>query len=85
MSARTLIPDRGRRLDRRGKMAVAISRETIMTTETARRARSTRERAANAAPKSTAYGRAMLRAIDRMKAAGPWQLGPKMSARCFKR
>jgi hypothetical protein len=56
-----------------------------MTTETARRARGTREREADAAPKSTAYGRAMLRAIDRMKAAGPWHLAPKMSARYFKR
>jgi hypothetical protein len=56
-----------------------------MTADTARRARRAREREANAAPKPTAYGRAMLRAIDRMKAAGPWQFGLKMSARYFKR
>jgi len=37
------------------------------------------------APKLTAYGRAVLRAIDRMKAAGPWEFAPKSSNRYFKR
>jgi hypothetical protein len=37
------------------------------------------------AAKSTAYGRAVLRAIDRMKAAGPWDFAPKSSNRYFKR
>lgn len=58
-----------------------------MTTATARRAngRRTREREANAALRPTAYGRAVLRAIDRLKVAGPWELGPKLSDRYFKR
>jgi len=42
-------------------------------------------REATPAPKSTAYGRAVLRAIDRMKAAGPWKFAPKSSDRYFKR
>ena len=37
------------------------------------------------AAKSTAYGRAVLRAIDRMKAAGPWDFAPKSSNRYVKR
>ncbi len=36
-------------------------------------------------PKATAYGRAVLRAIDRMKTAGPWEFAPKSSDRYFKR
>jgi len=57
-----------------------------MTTTTARpNGRRTREREAGVAPKSTAYGRAVLNALDRMKAAGPWRLGPKSSDRYFKR
>jgi hypothetical protein len=58
-----------------------------MTTDTARRssARRGRDREAGAVPKSTGYGRSILRALDQMKATGPWQLGPKMSDRYFKR
>jgi len=58
-----------------------------MTAATAQRpnSRRTREREASAAPKSTAYGRSVLRALDQMKAAGPWRLGPKPSDRYFKR
>ena len=37
------------------------------------------------ARKSTAYGRAVLRAIDRMKAVGPWEFAKKSSDRYFKR
>jgi len=55
-----------------------------MTTTTVH-PRRTREREASAAPKSTAYGRSVLRALDQMKAAGPWRLGPKPSDRYFKR
>lgn len=58
-----------------------------MTTVTAgrSRARRAREPVGDAAPKSTAYGRSVLRALDRMKAVGPWELGPKLSDRYFKR
>jgi hypothetical protein len=42
-------------------------------------------REATPAPKSTAYGRAVLRAIDRMKAAGPWKFTRRSSDRYFKR
>ena len=58
-----------------------------MTTATARRTNERRapEREANAAPRPTDFGRAVLRAIDRMKAAGPWKLGFKPSDRYFKR
>ncbi len=58
-----------------------------MTTVTAgrSRARRAREPEGDAVPKSTAYGRSVLRALDRMKAVGPWELGPKLSDRYFKR
>ena len=58
-----------------------------MTTHTARRAsaRRARDQETNAAPKTTAYGRSILRALDQMKATGPWRFGPKMSDRYFKR
>jgi len=60
--------------------------KAIMTTATARRSntRRAREREADAAPKATPYGRSLLRALDRMKAAGPWRFGPKLSDRYFK-
>jgi len=35
--------------------------------------------------KSTPYGRALLRAIERMKAAGPWKFARKSSDRYFRR
>jgi hypothetical protein len=58
-----------------------------MTTATARKPnrRCSRDTETDAAPKSTAYGRAVLRGIDRMKAAGPWEFGRKLSERYFKR
>lgn len=55
----------------------------MTATTTARRAGPKREAIPTA--KSTAYGRAVLRAIDRMKAAGPWEFSPKLSNRHFKR
>jgi len=59
----------------------------MKTTTTARRPAASRngEREKAPAPKSTAYGRTVLRAIDRMKAAGPWKFAPKSSDRYFKR
>lgn len=58
-----------------------------MTTATARKSsrRHAREREADATSKSTAYGRSVLRALDRMKAAGPWHFGHKLSDRYFRR
>ena len=59
----------------------------MTATTTARRPAATRawEREKAPAPKSTAYGRAVLRAIDRMRAVGPWEFAPKWSDRYFKR
>ncbi len=58
-----------------------------MTAATIRKpnGRRAREQGVAATLKPTAYGRAVLRAIDRMKAVGPWELGPKPSGRYFKR
>jgi hypothetical protein len=58
-----------------------------MTTATARKSgkRRVREEETVAAPKSTAYGRSVLRALDRMKAVGPWKFGARLSDRYFKR
>ena len=58
---------------------------TVATTARRRAANRAGAREAMPAPKSTAYGRAVLRAIDRMKAAGPWKFAPKSSDRYFKR
>ena len=59
----------------------------MTATTTARRPTANRagEREKTAVLKPTAYGRAVLRAIDRMKAAGPWKFAPKSSDRYFKR
>jgi len=59
----------------------------MTATTTARRPGPKRAGAREAMPaaKSTAYGRAVLRAIDRMKAAGPWDFAPKSSNRYVKR
>jgi hypothetical protein len=56
-----------------------------MTATTARRSNARRTRVTGATSKPTAYGRAVLRALDQMTATGPWQLGPKPSDRYFKR
>lgn len=57
-----------------------------MTATTARRstAKSASPRETLATLKSTPYGKAVLRAIDRMKAAGPWEFGASSRNRCFK-
>jgi len=57
----------------------------MTATTTARRPAANGDRARDARPKSTAYGRAVLRAIDRMKATGPWKFARKSSDRYFKR
>ncbi len=59
----------------------------MTATTTARRPAAGRAgaRETTLAPKSTAYGRAVLRAIDRMRSVGPWNFAPKSSDRYFKR
>ena len=37
------------------------------------------------APKSTAYGREVLRRLKAMQKLGPWVFGPRISDRIFKR
>jgi hypothetical protein len=36
-------------------------------------------------PKSTAYGRDVLRVLKAMQKLGPWELGPRISDRIFKK
>ena len=57
--------------------ATAIARRT--------NAGRTRARDAGAAHKSTAYGRAVWRALKEMQKAGPWEFGPRVSERIFKK
>jgi hypothetical protein len=59
----------------------------MTSTTTARRRATARngERDEAPTPKSTAYGRAVLRAIDRMRTAGPWKISSRSSDRYFKR
>ena len=61
--------------------------EIMTATTTVRRPAANRAgaREKTLVPKATVYGRAVLRAIDRMKAAGPWKFAPKSSDRYFKR
>ncbi len=58
-----------------------------MTTTTAKRPKV--RRAANddaaLAPKSTAYGRDVLRVLKEMQKLGPWKFGPRISDRIFKK
>ena len=35
--------------------------------------------------KTTAYGREVLRALEEMQKLGPWEFGPRISERIFKR
>jgi hypothetical protein len=53
----------------------------------ARHANGARARARNAEAgrKSTAYGRAVWRALKEMQKAGPWEFGPRVSDRVFKK
>lgn len=36
-------------------------------------------------PKSTAYGRDVLRVLKEMQKLGPWEFGPRISDRMFKK
>jgi hypothetical protein len=58
-----------------------------MTATTAKRPKA--RRAANdeavAAPKSTAYGRDVLRVLKELQKLGPWKFGPRISDRILKK
>jgi len=59
----------------------------MTATTTARRTTVRRIRAldARSGHKSTAYGRAVWRALKEMQKAGPWEFGPRVSERVFKK
>ena len=57
-----------------------------MTATSAKRPKA--RRAPNHAPppaKTTAYGRNVLRALKEMQKLGPWEFGPRISERIFKK
>ena len=57
-----------------------------MTAATARRAKTRRVTGdAELTPKSTAYGRDVLRVLKQMQKLGPWKFGPRVSDRIFKK
>lgn len=59
-----------------------------MTATTAKRpkaSRMTSNAKAAPAPKSTAYGRDVLRVLKEMQKLGPWEFGPRISDRIFKK
>lgn len=59
----------------------------MTATTTARRTNAGRMRARNATSthKSTAYGRTVWRVLKEMQKAGPWEFGPRVSERIFKK
>jgi hypothetical protein len=59
----------------------------MTATTTARRTNAGRTRARDAMSthKSTAYGRALWRVLKEMQKAGPWEFGPRVSERIFKK
>lgn len=57
-----------------------------MTATTAKRPKVRRTTSdATATPKSTAYGRDVLRVLKAMQKLGPWEFGPRISDRIFKK
>lgn len=57
-----------------------------MTTTTAKRPKVRRTTSdAPTTPKSTAYGREVLRVLKEMQKRGPWEFGPRISDRIFKK
>ncbi|OGA04986.1 MAG: hypothetical protein A3H35_21255 [Betaproteobacteria bacterium RIFCSPLOWO2_02_FULL_62_17] len=59
-----------------------------MTATTAKRPkarRTTSDAIAAPTPKSTAYGRDVLRVLKQMQNLGPWEFGPRISDRIFKK
>ena len=57
-----------------------------MTATTAKRLKARRTNGEpTATPKTTAYGREVLRALKAMQKLGPWEFGPRISDRSFKK
>ena len=59
-----------------------------MTATTAKRPKARRaavEAKAAPSPRSTAYGRDVLRVLHEMQKLGPWEFGPRISDRIFKK
>jgi hypothetical protein len=59
-----------------------------MTASTAKRPKARRmtgDAKATPTPKSTAYGRDVLRVLKEMQKLGPWVFGPRISDRIFKK
>ena len=57
-----------------------------MTTITAKRPKSRRASSdTTPAPRTTAYGRDVLRVLKEMQKLGPWDLGPRISDRIFEK
>lgn len=57
-----------------------------MTTTTAKRSKPRRPSSdTTTAPKTTAYGRDILRVVKEMQKLGPWDFGPRISDRMFKK
>ena len=55
-----------------------------MTTTTAKRPKSRRvPGGTTAVPKTTAYGRDVLRVVKEMQKRGPWEFAPRISDRIF--
>jgi len=58
----------------------------LMTATTAKRPKSRRTSNDSApAPKTTAYGRDVLRVVKAMQKLGPWEFGPRIADRVFKK
>ncbi len=57
-----------------------------MTIITAKRPKSRRPSSnTTTPPKTTAYGRDVLRVVKEMQKLGPWEFGPRISERIFKK
>ena len=57
-----------------------------MTATTAKRPKARRASSdARPTPKTTAYGRDVLRVLKEMQKLGPWEFGPRISDRVFKK
>lgn len=59
-----------------------------MTATTAKRPKARRmasDAKATPTPKSTAYGRDVLRVLKEMQKLGPWEFGPRIAERIFKK
>ncbi len=55
-----------------------------MTATTAKRPKAHRA-TSDVTPKTTAYGRDLLRVLREMQKLGPWEFGPRISGRIFKK